>query len=276
MSKNRFLALTLIFSSAALVLASFSVNVAAGHANPDVVADQEQVRYQGSGGLILPATVDTDTRNELIRCRGCGWKLTAACVPGPNKYCDAAIRGCPGLIDHVRVWFRPEGGDWREVDRICLTHYEVSTVAGVEKRIAENFTRYVPDQAARCWPAQGAVTHLPLLCESGQSATQVRWRVPIAGFSVAITAVPSWRWDFPGRVLYTGQSGGPYPNRAISHTFPIAGRKNIEVTTRWAGEFTVDGLEPVAIEGDLLQRSTLGVTIGQAKARLRCPGAGQC
>ena len=150
MSKNRFLALTLIFSSAALVLASFSVNVAAGHANPDVVADQEQVRYQGSGGLILPATVDTDTRNELIRCRGCGWKLTAACVPGPNKYCDAAIRGCPGLIDHVRVWFRPEGGDWREVDRICLTHYEVSTVAGVEKRIAENFTRYVPDQAARC------------------------------------------------------------------------------------------------------------------------------
>ena len=38
-----------------------------------------------------------------------------------------------GLIDHVRVWFRPEGGDWREVDRICLTHYEVSTVTGIEK-----------------------------------------------------------------------------------------------------------------------------------------------
>lgn len=185
-------------------------------------------------------------------------------------------RGCPGLIDHVRVWFRPEGGNWREVDRICLTHEEVSTVTGIERAIAEHFTRYVPEQAARCWPAHGAVTRLPLLCESGKPATFVHWRVPISGFTVAIKATPSWRWDFLERVLYTSQSGGPYPNKAISHAFPTAGRKNIEVTTRWAAEFTVDGLEPVAIERDLLQRSTLGVTIGQAKARLRCPGADRC
>ena len=276
MSKNRHPAFTLIISIAALLLGSFGVNAPAGYANPEVAADQEQVRYQGNGGLILPTTVDTGTRNEMMRCRGCGWKLTAACVPGPNHYCDAAIRGCMGLIDHVRVWFRPEGGDWREVDRICLTHYEVSTVTGIEKRIAEHFIRYVPEQAARCWPAHGAVTRLPLLCESGQPATDVRWRVPISGFTVAITANPSWRWDFLERVLYTGQSGGPHTNRDISHAFPTAGRKIIEVTTRWAAEFTVDGLQPVAIERDLLKRTTLGVTIGQAKARLRCPGADRC
>ena len=100
--------------------------------------------------------------------------------------------------------------------------------------------------------------------------------MPISGFTVAITANPSWRWDFLERVLYTGQSGGPHTNRDISHAFPTAGRKIIEVTTRWAAEFTVDGLQPVAIERDLLQRTTLGVTIGQAKARLRCPGADRC
>ena len=276
MSNNRYAALTQIISSAALLLASFGFNAPVGYANPEVVADQEQVRYQGNGGLILPATVDTGTRNEMMRCRGCGRKLTAACVPGPNDYCDAAIRGCSGLIDHVRVWFRPEGGNWREVDRICLTHDEISTVTGIERAIAEHFTRYVPEQAARCWPAHGAVTRLPLLCESGQPATFVHWRVPISGFTVAIKATPSWRWDFLERVLYTSQSGGPYPNKAISHTFPTAGRKNIEVTTRWAAEFTVNGLQPVAIERDLLQRSTLGVTIGQARARLRCPGADRC
>jgi hypothetical protein len=117
-SNNRYAASTLIISSAALLLAPFGFNAPAGYANREVVADQEQVRYQGNGGLILPTTVDTGTRNEMMRCRGCGWKLTAACVPGPNDYCDAAIRGCSGLIDHVRVWFRPEGGNWREVDRI--------------------------------------------------------------------------------------------------------------------------------------------------------------
>lgn len=276
MSKTSYLALVLEISIAGVLLLSLGINAPAGYANPDVAANQERVRYEGSGGLILPPSVDTATRNEVMRCRGCGWKLTAACVPGPDQYCDAAIRGCPGLIDHVRVWFRPEGGDWREVDRICLTHYEVITVTDFDRRIAENFTRYVPEQAVRCWPAQGAVTRLPLICESGQSAKQVRWSVPIAGFTVVIKAAPSWRWDFVGRVLYTGQSGGPYPETAISHTFTTSGLKEIDVTTRWSAEFTVDALEPVVIERDLLQRTTFGVAIGQAKARLRCPGAGQC
>ena len=80
MSKNRYLAFTLIISMAALLCASFGVNAPTGYANPEVVADQEQVRYQGNGGLILPTTVDTSTRNEMMRCRGCGWKLRCTVV----------------------------------------------------------------------------------------------------------------------------------------------------------------------------------------------------
>jgi len=132
-------------------------------ANPDVFANPEEVRYEGNGGLILPPSVNNGTRNEVIRCRGCGWKLTAACVPGPDNYCDAGIRGCPGLIDHMRVWFQPPGGDWKEVDRICLTNYAVTTITDLENGIADNFARYVPEQVARCWPTRGAVTNLPLV-----------------------------------------------------------------------------------------------------------------
>jgi hypothetical protein len=245
-------------------------------ANPDVFANPEHVRYEGSGGLILPASVDSSTRNEVIRCRGCAWKLTAACVPGPENYCDAGIRGCPGLIDHMRVWFRPLSGEWNEVDRICLTNYEVTTVNDVENRVAENFERYVPEQIARCWPAEGAITNLPLICQSGQRPDALSWRIPVSGFIVSITTAPTWTWDFHGTALSTRKAGGPFPNREVSHIFSTSGVKSINVVTRWTGFFSIDSLESAAIERDLIQRSSIMVTVGQAKARLHCPGVGHC
>jgi hypothetical protein len=245
-------------------------------ASPDVFANPEQIRYEGSGGLVLPASVDTSIRNEVVHCRGCGWKLTAACIPGPDNYCDAAIRGCPGLLDHMRVWFQPAGGDWKEVDRICLTHYEVTTVADIERRAIESFERYVPKQDPRCWPEKNAVTNLPLLCGAGQSTQAVSWSIPVAGFSVGITTTPSWHWDFAGSSLRTNQSGGPYPDRAISHTFRKAGHKEIGLRTKWSGNIRIDSLDQVEIAADLLQNARLTVTIGQALARLRCPGVRSC
>lgn len=252
---------------------SFSQEVMA---SPDVFANPEHVRYEGSGGLILPASVNSDTRNEVVRCRGCGWKLTVACVPGRDNYCDAGIRACPGLIDHMRVWFKPPSGDWKEVDRICLTNYEVTTVNDLEDGIFESFSRYVPDQVARCWPKQGAVTNLPLICQSGQSVEAVNWGIPIAGFTVAITTAPTWSWNFHGSIRFTHEAGGPFPNRHISHTFSTSGPKTVEVVTRWNGYFSIDSLDPVPIERELLQESSIPVAIGQAKARLRCPGVELC
>lgn len=245
-------------------------------ANPDVFANPEEVRYEGNGGLILPPSVNNGTRNEVIRCRGCGWKLTAACVPGPDNYCDAGIRGCPGLIDHMRVWFQPPGGEWKEVDRICLTNYAVTTITDLENGIADNFARYVPEQVARCWPTRGAVTNLPLVCQSGQSQSEVNWNISIAGFNVSITTQPSWAWDFDGSILFTRKPGGPYPITEISHTFSSVGLKAINVTTRWNGNFRVDSLESIAIERDLFQSTSINVTVGQATARLRCPGVRLC
>lgn len=276
MNRNRHLVLFLTISIAGLALSSLGVNAPGVSATPDVFANPDEVRYEGSGGLVLPSSVDNAIRNEVIRCRGCGWKLTAACVPGPDQYCDAGIRACPGLIDHMRVWFKPFGGDWKEVDRICLTNYQVTTLTDLESRIVEQFARYVPQQAARCWPAQGAVTNLPLICQSGQSQQGITWGIPIAGFHVSITTVPTWTWYFDGTRLFSRVSGGPYPNKDISHTFSQAGPKAIDMLTRWSGNFSVDTLESVAIERDLLQSSSIDVTIGQAKARLRCPGVLLC
>lgn len=260
---------TFLFAS----LISFAPGVSA---NPEVFANPDLVRYEGSGGLILPASVDDSTRNEVIRCRGCAWKLTVACVPGLENYCDAGIRSCPGLIDHMRVWFQPLNGEWVEVDRICLTNYEVTTVSDLEDRVLESFERYVPEQVARCWPEHGAVANLPVICQSGQRRGALSWTIYISGFTVSIDTEPSWTWDFHGSFLNSGNAGGPFPNRDISHVFSTAGAKSINVVTRWNGYFRVDSLESVAIGRELTQRSSLVVMIGQARARLRCPGVGVC
>lgn len=273
--RRRFGPILLIVFAGLLISSLFPFSNGAW-ANPDVFANPEEVRYEGSGGLILPNTVNSGTRNEVIRCRGCGWKLTAACVPGPENYCDAGIRGCPGLIDHLRVWFRPLGGEWKEVDRICLTNYQVTTVAELESRLAESFERYVPEQVARCWPEQGAVTNLPLICQSGQPPEGITWSIPVAGFHVTIRTSPTWTWNFEGRPLLTRNAGGPFPNRSISHTYLAAGAKNIKITTRWNGNFSVDSLESIEIERELIQTSSILLTVGQAKARLRCPGVPLC
>lgn len=269
-------ALLLSMSVGALLLSYVGFVTPQVMANPDVFANPEQVRYEGSGGLVLPSSVDSGTRNEVVRCRGCGWKLTVACVPGPENYCDAGIRACPGLIDHMRVWFRPLGGGWKEVGRICLTNYEVTTVQDLENRISESFARYVPEQAARCWPLQGAITNLPLICQSGQLPEAVSWRIPISGFIVAISTTPSWTWNFHGSLLFSRNAGGPFPNLDISHTFATAGRKDVTVMTKWHGVFRIDSLDSVPIERELIQGKSIPVTIGQAKARLRCPGVGLC
>lgn len=276
MKHNRRSVLVLVVSIGAFLFSSLGSFTPGVLAMPDVFANPDHVRYEGSGGLILPGSVDNNTRNEVIRCRGCAWKLTVACVPGPENYCDAGIRGCPGLIDHMRVWFRPLNGEWKEVDRICLTNYEVTTLSDLENRIVENFERYVPEQVARCWPAEGAITNLPLICQSGQRPDALRWRIPVSGFMVTITTAPSWIWDFHGSSLFTRKAGGPFPNQEISHIFSSSGVKSINVVTRWTGYFSVDSLEPAAIERELIQRSLINIIVGQAKARLHCPGVGQC
>ena len=256
----------LSFNSVGLFVPAFSAS--------NVIGNPELIRYEGSGGLILPSSVDTGTRTEVARCRGCSWKITAACVPGVDNYCDAAIRGCPGLIDHVRTWFRPAGGEWRETGLICLSTHQVTTVMGMEQIIAEGFTRYVPELNPRCWPETGAVVNIPLLCETGQSSGMREWSDAAAGMTIRIEAQPRWVWNFEGTPMVSSTPGGQYPDMSVSHIYRSMGTKFISIQTLWSGQFSIDGLGPFPIERELLQEVGFTVEMGQARARLMRPNAG--
>jgi hypothetical protein len=240
----------------------------AASARPDVTANPEQVRFEGAGGLILPGSVDSQTRNTVARCRDCSWKMTPACIPGPDNYCDALIRACPGLIDHVRTWFRPSGGDWIETGLVCLASSQIATVSLADQLIAQEFTRYIPDLVPRCWPETGVVTNLPYLCTSGQRSGIHQWSHELAGFGVNISATPRWVWAFSHTPLITAASGGPYPDTSVSHVFTRSGIHEFPITAVWHGAFTVDGLGPFEIQSDLRQGVQWQVSVGEARSKL--------
>lgn len=261
-----------------LVIAFFISLIAIGLMAPaasgaEVVGNPELIRYEGSGGLVLPSSVDRDTRTEVAGCRGCSWKITAACVPDADNYCDAAIRGCPGLIDHVRTWFRPNGGQWRETGLICLSSQSVTTLVGIEGLISESFYQYVPDLKPLCWPESGPVVNIPLLCGSGQAGGTQEWSENVSGFAIEITAKPQWAWNFERDYITSNVPGGPYPDMSVTHTYKTSGTKQVLVETRWRGMFSVDGLGPFPIERELRQVKGFEVEIGQARARLMRPNA---
>jgi len=247
---------------------SLLVISASASATPDVVANPEQIRFEGSGGLILPGSVDSQTRNTVARCRDCAWKMTPACIPGDDNYCDAIIRSCPGLIDHVRTWFRPNGGDWIETGLVCLTSSRITTVSVADQAIAQEFTRYIPELAPRCWPETGVITNLPYLCTSGQRSGIHQWSHDLAGFGVTISATPKWVWSFSNSPLITASSGGPYPDTSVSHVFARHGSHEFPIMAVWQGEFTVDGLGPFEIQSDLRQRVQWQVHVGEARGKL--------
>ncbi|MCF8538645.1 MAG: hypothetical protein K9G12_00010 [Candidatus Nanopelagicales bacterium] len=247
-------------------------NIPSTMADPLVIGNPEQVRFEGTGGLILPSSVSTENRDRAARCVDCSWRMTPACIPGPDDYCDAAIRSCPGLIDHVRTWLRIPGGEWVETGLICLTTYRVVTVRDAQAQLAETFERYVPPQQPRCYPSAHAVVNLPLVCDSGQSTGVHVWAHELAGHTIDVLAEPRWMWNFDGNKLSTARAGGNFPDMSVSHTFRSAGSKNMVLETRWTGSFTVDQLGPFPIEASLNQRLEWVVEMGEARARLVQPG----
>lgn len=241
-------------------------------AEPEVVGNPTEVRYEGTGGLILPESIHFSQRDRVSRCKDCDWRITPACVPGESTYCDAGIRSCPGLIDHVRTWIRVPGGSWEETGLMCLTSTAITTVSQIDRHIQETFYRYIPELKPTCWPSRNLVTNLPLICASGQNSQTHSWGEQLAGHSISVNAAPHWHWRFNDRHLTTTNQGGPFPDLSVSHVFRRQGVAMVGVDSLWRGSFSVDGLGPFIIEQDLRQSKSWEVTVGEARARLIQPG----
>jgi len=247
-----------------------------------VVGDDETERYVGSGAVLLPSSVDRETRHQAARCAGCRWKVTTPCIRDEqhgDASCRGTILGCPQGREISRAWLARPGGDFEPVGLFCPSDGEVTSVADAAARVRGGFERQIPALRVHCAPDRGVVVGIPLHCRSLQPSGHVSWSDSVAGYFVQTSASATWEWTFQqhlpnGAVAgqwahVVRQPGGAYPGPGIRQAFTVAGIHGVQIRARWRGVFTVDGLGPFPISPDLEQRAVLRVPTGSALAVIK-------
>ena len=96
-------------------------------------------------------------------------------------------------------------------------------------------------------------------------------RIQIVGENVDVQLKPTFFWHYGDGVVYaTANVGAPYPNGQIRHAYEKPGHYVIELITKWAGDFTVQGIT-AHINGDIQTVSVLPITVVAAPTRFTPP-----
>lgn len=243
----------------------------------EVISDQEQERFVGSGAVLLPGTVDSGTRWEAATCLGCRWKVTNPCLRDDehgDAGCRGSILGCPQGREISRAWFARPGGDFEPVGLFCPSDGEVTAVSEAASQLRAGFERNIPPLRVTCQPGRGVVVGIPVHCRSLQPSGHVEWIDQVAGYQVRTSAHATWDWSFLQRgtgsnanaewTIRGTEPGGAYPSPAIRSTFWVAGEHQVSVLARWQGSFYVDDLGPFPISPDLEQRARVMIPTGSA------------
>ncbi len=242
----------------------------------DVHGDDEQDRYVGTGGLLLPASVDSGTRRTVAACADCAWRLTSPCVLSPLGHafdgqspCLSVVRGCAAGDQLLRGWFHGGGEPWGEIGLVCIATSGPLTVSEVGRAARDRFEQDLPALAPTAQPGVGIVAQVPVVFGAGQVAGTTRRSYRVLDADVELTATPRWGWKFgDGASLRTADPGGRYPVIGVTHPYRRAGDYSVEITATWSAAFTVDGLGPFPVAEPVTQLGHLPVRVGEGRALL--------
>jgi hypothetical protein len=242
----------------------------------DVHGDDERDRYVGTGGLLLPGSIDAGTRSTVAACGTCQWRLSTPCLLSPLGHafdgqspCMSVVRGCAAGDQLLRAWFRDGVDPWREIGLVCIGPAGPRTVSDVGRAAAGRFEQDLPDLAPTAQPERGVVAQVPVVFGSGQGSGGTQYRYQVLGTDVVLTAAPRWRWDFgDGAGLHTDLPGGRFPLANVAHPYRRAGEYRVGVTTTWSATFTVAGLGPFPVDEMITQNRWMTVRVGEGRAVL--------
>ncbi|MEY4137438.1 MAG: hypothetical protein RL205_1566 [Actinomycetota bacterium] len=226
-------------------------------------------RYSGSGGLLLPGTVDSGTRHQAAECAGCRWRLSDPCAADGGP-CLAITRGCAQLASLLRIRLSSDGGStWSDRGLVCIPPAGPITVADVAAGVRGEFERLVPELRPRLEPSAGVVTRIPVNFISGQPRGLPPSSHVILGQNVELRPAVRWSWDFgDGAEIGSSEPGEPYPAGTIRHAYRRAGVQVARVRAHWSGTFQVDGLGPFPVTGSIEQSAAMEVAVGEGRAVL--------
>lgn len=250
------------------VFAAVALTFSGAPAFADVVGDDDHDQYIGSGAVLLPRSSASSDRATAAGCDECEWKLTKGCATATSSTCTSVTRGCPDGESLRRIWFRRDGGQWRDLGILCIGPSGVLKLAEAEDWVAEQFIQGLPVLRPAKQPTRGVLPRIPVLFRSRQPLISTR-AYQLAGHDIRLSPVPKWWWRFgDGTSLHTDSPGARYPNATIGHSYLTAGSRSVRVRTTWSATFTVDGLGPFEVHQPITQNESLTVNVGQGRAVL--------
>lgn len=262
--------LIILFVVIALSPTGFAAPALAAEDPPiSVIGDDERDRYVGSGGLILPDSVDEGTRVRVADCRDCRWRLDDPCAQ-TGSACTSVVRGCPREQRLLRAWMSYDNGlTWVDLGVVCIPPGGLVTVDQVEAGLEEHFEAALPPTSIRYQPPTGVLPYLPVIFQSGQPATLPPIISTVVDRVVVLVPTARWSWDFgDGSVVTTDHPGGVYPDFSVAHAYRRDGRFPVQLTTTWTATFTIDDLGPFTVSHVVTQQEHSMVTVGQGRAVL--------
>ncbi len=256
--------------------ASATAPLATSTPSTDVVGDDENDLYRGTGGLIVSERDwlgDPSGRREVAGCPDCDWRVTRLCTKDQLAAggCRQLRLGCPVGFIPVRVWLRHGTGDWAVVGEACQGPTPPSTVADLGRQVRDEAIAALPPLRAAVQPSGGALVGLPAVFRTGQPAHGIRGAdLSVLGLDVRLDARVRWRWTYgDGTAAWASLPGGVWPDDSVRHTYRTAGTRAAGVTAVWRGEYRVEGLGPFVVPGaPLTQRQVVPVTVREARAVL--------
>jgi len=110
-------------------------------------------------------------------------------------------------------------------------------------------------------PANDAITGVPVYLWSDTNAV-FQVATMILGIAVSVEMNPSFLWDFgDGAKFTTNETGGPYPDATITHTYKRAGTYTINLTISWAGSWAAQGAVLPVSGGAIVQNASATIQV---------------
>lgn len=248
--------------------ASFAASFAATSVN--VIGDDGNDAYVGTGGLLLPSTFSGSgaTKRRVATCMGCVWKYSTYCASDSVDMCAHAVSTCPPRQVRYRVWFGLTRETVQVIGSVCWGWHTPATRKQIEDRLDDLVVRVVPTLNVHCEPPGDTLTSIPVICYTSQPAMFKPPGFTLATHTVRITASAKWRWSWGNdAVEWRSVPGRPYPSTQISHRFRFPGDYVVHVTTVWSASYIVSGLGNFTVGGDVItQNAQTDVAVHSAKS----------
>ncbi len=203
------------------------------------------------------ACVDVYTKNNQIIIEA--HKGTSSTIKKPSRVKPSPTatlwfppKPTPSPKPYVKRTYKPR----------ILTPKSVTKSANLSDRL----TKLVPTAGVAFQPAFEPLTHVPVIFWV-DVPTIFQSKVSIIGETVDVALRPGFIWSFgDGAMWATTNTGAPFPQQTITHTYSKPGTYSVVLLTTWNGSFTHNGAVR-AISGEIVNASVATVTVVSAPTR---------